>query len=249
VDVVSNPSHERVGGIVHPDVTALVALQVEDAEIYQLEARLASLEPRMAKLERQRQVAAEALARARTATEAEERSHRDLAGKLAIHRQLEARNQSQLEHISKAKEAGAAMAQLEQSRRLAADVEGMMQNVQVRMAEHRERFLQQEQALAAIEREQEQARGEIAAERVTLEEQLRHARQKREGVASRVGRSLLAKYDKIRGRKGAHAVFALRDGACGNCDTAIPLQRRNVMLTSGSIEMCEGCGVLLYAEN
>lgn len=233
----------------HPDIVALVDLQVEDAEIYELEARLASLEPRMQDLERQRQNAADALAKARSATEVEERSHRDLAGKLAIHKQLEARNQSQLEHISKAKEAGAAMAQLEQSRRLAADVEGMMQNVQMRMAEQRDRVEQQEKTLAAIERDQEQARGEIAAERLTLEEQLRHARQKRDGVAGRVSRSLLAKYDKIRGRKGARAVFALRDGACGNCDTAIPLQRRNVMLTSGSIEMCEGCGVLLYANN
>jgi predicted nucleic acid-binding Zn-ribbon protein len=125
----------------------------------------------------------------------------------------------------------------------------MMQNVQMRLVEHRDRVQQQESALATIERDQEQARGEIAAERLALEEQLRHARQKREGVAARVGRSLLAKYDKIRGRKGAGAVFALRDGACGNCDTAIPLQRRNVMARSGSIEMCEGCGVLLYAEN
>ena len=233
----------------HPDVTALVALQAEDADIYALEARLASLEPRIVDLERQRRVAADALARARSAAEAEERSHRDLAGKLAIHRQLEQRNQTQLDHVSKAKEAAPAMAQLEQSRRLAADVEGMMLNVSQRIAEQRDRVQQQEEALAAIEREQEQARGEIAAQRLELEEQLRHARQKRGGVAARVPRNLMAKYDKIRVRHGAHAVFALRNGACGNCDTAIPLQRRNVMQTSSSIEMCEGCGVLLYAEN
>ena len=51
-----------------------------------------------------------------------------------------------------------------------------------------------------------------------------------------------------RGRKGERAIFALRGPSCGHCDTAIPLQRRNQMIGTGLIEVCEACGVLLYAE-
>ena len=43
------------------------------------------------------------------------------------------------------------------------------------------------------------------------------------------------------------ALYALRGAACGRCNTAIPLQRRNVMAAGRSVEVCEGCGVLLYA--
>ena len=60
-------------------------------------------------------------------------------------------------------------------------------------------------------------------------------------------RPMLGKYDRIRGKR-TQALYALRGGSCGNCDTAVPLQRRNIMAGSGQIEVCEACGVLLYAE-
>jgi predicted nucleic acid-binding Zn-ribbon protein len=234
---------------VHPDVAALLAVQTDDAEIHELETRLAGLEPRMLDLERQRQVAADALARARQAVEGEERSHRDLGGRLQQHRQLEARNQAQLDTISNPREAAAAMAQLDASRRLAADVEGMVQTSSGRLADLRDRVRQQEDALAAIEREQESVRTGIAAERRQIEEDLRHARMKRDGAAGRVSRALLAKYDRVRTRKRDRTLVALNGGSCGACDTAIPLQRRNMMQATGAVEMCEECGVLLYAAN
>jgi predicted nucleic acid-binding Zn-ribbon protein len=58
---------------------------------------------------------------------------------------------------------------------------------------------------------------------------------------------MLAKYERIRQRDHAHALYPLRGAACGRCNTAIPLQRRNVIAAGRSIEACEGCGVLLYA--
>ena len=65
--------------------------------------------------------------------------------------------------------------------------------------------------------------------------------------ARHVTGSLRAKYDRIRSRRHAQAIFALVDGACGSCDTAVPVQRRTVMSSAGAIDVCEGCGVLLYA--
>jgi len=44
-----------------------------------------------------------------------------------------------------------------------------------------------------------------------------------------------------------HAVFPLRNNSCGQCDTMLPLQRRSQMLNTGATEVCEGCGVMLYA--
>ena len=59
-------------------------------------------------------------------------------------------------------------------------------------------------------------------------------------------RALLSRYERI-ARRHVHAVVALRGLSCGNCDTTIPLQRRSALVGTGATEVCEGCGVLLYA--
>jgi predicted nucleic acid-binding Zn-ribbon protein len=80
-----------------------------------------------------------------------------------------------------------------------------------------------------------------------LEEQLRQARVDRDQKARAVPRSLLQRYDRIRSKRRVNAVFPLRGASCSNCDTMIPLQRRTAMAAAGATEICEGCGVLLYA--
>jgi len=99
----------------------------------------------------------------------------------------------------------------------------------------------------AEESDQAAEREALAAERATIEAELGAARAKRAQTASHVPKAILMKYDRIRGRRGEQAIFPLRGPSCGHCDTAIPLQRRNQMTGTGQIEVCEACGVLLYA--
>jgi predicted nucleic acid-binding Zn-ribbon protein len=212
-----------------------------------LEARLASLEPRLLDLDRQRQVAADALARARASLEAEERKRRELETRVSSHRQLHERNVAQLEALRRARDASAAVSQVEQARRLLADEEGELTTLSRRIAELRQAADAQERAVADIDREQGEARQSVEAERQALDAELREARGKRDAAATKIARPLLAKYDRIRGRRRDDAVFPLHGPSCGNCDTAVPMQRRNLMVTGGAIEVCEVCGVLLYA--
>jgi predicted nucleic acid-binding Zn-ribbon protein len=103
------------------------------------------------------------------------------------------------------------------------------------------------QALAELEEQQRAARPEIEGKRAALQSELDSARRDRDGRATSVSRPMLGKYDRIRGKR-TQALYPLRGGSCGNCDTSIPLQRRNMMAGSGDIEVCEACGVLLYTE-
>lgn len=231
----------------HPDVEALVALQADDTIVQELEERLASLEPRLQALERQQAVAREALDRARQALEVESGRVGETRDRVTQARTLQDRSQSQLEHVTSAREAAAAMAQSDAARRLASTAEGELTGVQRRMEQLREQVAQAEKALVELEQAQEAERADIAARRRDLEEELRHARMKREGASHRVPRPLLGKYDRIRHRVGATAVFPLRGGSCGNCDTTLPVQRQREMRRTGGIETCEACGVLLYA--
>ena len=86
----------------------------------------------------------------------------------------------------------------------------------------------------------------VAAERATIDGELAVAREKRAGQAEKVSASLRSKYDRIRVRRKPEAVFAMNGYSCGACDTAIPMQRRHVMSNTGMIDVCEGCGVLMY---
>ena len=229
------------------EVEALLALQDDDLKIREIENKIRALDPHLAELDRKRDSAAAALTRAKAAVEAEEKKQRDLQQRLAQHRQLQERNLHQLEDVKRLREATAATAQVEATRRLMAEDESEIAILGRRINEMTATVAAHTHALEDVEREQKEARPEIEAQRAELQSQLDEARRDRNGRAGSVSRPTLGKYDRIRGRRG-QALYALREGSCGNCDTAVPLQRRNLMQASGEIEICEACGVLLYAD-
>lgn len=230
-----------------PDLEALLAVQAEDAAIRALDRKRASIEPRRLDLERRREVVSSALDRARHAAETEERRMRDLQGRITEHRTLHERNVSQLEQVRRLREATAATAQVEQARRILADEEGELSNRNRRVAELREAVARDEAALAAMDAEMAPAREALDAEARDADAAASAARAHRAETARGVPSQLLGRYDKISLRKKGEAIFPLRGNACGSCDTALPLQRRSVMARTGAIEICEGCGVLLYS--
>lgn len=227
------------------DVEVLLALQADDSEIFELESRMRALEPRMSELDRKRESAVAALNRARAAVEAEERRQRELLTKVAAHKQMQERNLAQFDAVKRLKEATAAMAQVESARRIIAEDESELQTISRRLIELRSLVETHELAVLEVESEQTTARGEIEKERVEILASLETARQGRDQKTSGVPRTLLGKYDRIRTRR-AKALYPLRGESCGNCDTAIPMQRRNQMAVNGAIDVCEACGVLLY---
>jgi predicted nucleic acid-binding Zn-ribbon protein len=231
----------------HPDVTALLAVQHDDLAIYALEARLAALAPRVAALEKERRQVSSALDRAHKAVEAEEARHREARGRVETHRQLLERSQRQYESVTSPREATAAMTQLEQTKRMVEESERDASHVQGRVNELRHQVADLEKQLAEVESRQTEARTSIDADRGAIESELAVAHQKREGLARAVPRSMLSKYDRVRARRRSETVFPLRGPSCSACDTAIPTQRRAAMAATGALEMCEGCGVLLYA--
>ncbi|HZK77967.1 MAG TPA: hypothetical protein VFC35_03595 [Gemmatimonadaceae bacterium] len=227
------------------EVEALLALQEDDTRISELEARLRALDPRLAALDKKREGAAAALARARVAVEGEEKRERELQGKISLHKQMQEHNLAQFDAVKRLKEATAAMAQVESARRIIAEDESELTALTRRLGEMRTNVVAHETSLAEVEGEQATAREEIAKERSEIDAALAEARADRSGKTGSVSRTLLGKYDRIRTRR-PHALYPLRGESCGNCDTAIPMQRRNQMAVNGPIDVCEACGVLLY---
>ena len=228
------------------EVEALLALQDDDLKIREIEDQIRSLDPQLAEFDRKREQAAAALTRAEAAVQAEEKKQRELQSRLSQHRALQERNLHQLEDVKRLREATAATAQVEATRRLMAEDESEIAILGRRINEMNAAVASSRQAVASLEEQQKAARPEIEARRSELQVQLDAAKRDRDGRAVSVSRPMLGKYDRIRGKR-TQALYALRGGSCGNCDTAVPLQRRNIMSVSGQIEVCEACGVLLYA--
>jgi len=230
------------------EVEALLALQQDDLKIREIEHQMRALDPQLSELDKRRDQAAAALTRAETLVQGEEKKQRELQARLAQHKQMQERNLHQLEDVKRMREATAATTQVESTRRLMAEDEAELAIIGRRMAEMNTAIANSKQALAAVEQEQQETRPEIESKRSALQSQLDDAKTDRNGKAGAVSRPMLGKYDRIRGKRD-RALYPLRGGSCGHCDTAVPLQRRNMMSGTGQIEVCEACGVLLYADS
>ena len=231
----------------HPDVAALLAVQDEDVAIHQLEQRLAELKPRLDALAKSRDNALAALKKAESAAEAEERRRQEIAARVAQHRAQQAKNEATLSSVTSMREATAATAQLEQTKRMIDEGERELALVGQRLVEAHRQVEERGRVAMELELAQASAHESLAVDQREIEVQLGTVRASRKDRAQAVPNGLLSRYERIRSRKRVHAVFPLRGVSCGNCDTMIPLQRRSGMLGSGATEICEGCGVMLYA--
>jgi len=231
----------------HPDVKSLLTVQQDDLHIYALEEKLASLAPRLAALEQERSRAADAVERTRRAVEAEEARHREARTRIDTHRQLAERSQRQYDGVTNPREAVAAMAQLEQTRRMLTESERDAEAIHGRIENLRQQVTDLQKAVEDIEHTQAEARSSLDADRTSIEAELSAARTRRDEHARAVPRPMLGTYDRVRRRRRAESVFPLRGPSCSSCDTAVPTQRRASMASTGALEMCEGCGALLYA--
>lgn len=228
------------------DISALLALQSDDHAIHEIETKLAALEPRIAELDARRRRLVDSVERQQATVTAEEKKQAFLRDKIAEHRGLIERNQAQLDAVKTMRQATAAAAQMEQAKRIVAGEESDLLALNRRLEEMRGALNAAKTDLQALETEQSTARGEVAEQRGALESELVAATTKRAETAKDVPAALRSRYDRIRSKKRVHVVVALNSLSCGACDTAIPMQRRHAMLATGSIELCEVCGVLMY---
>ena len=230
-----------------PDVAALLDVQAHDLQVYGIEDRLNALMPRLQALEVDRQKAQAALAQAREQVAAEEKRQREIQDRLRQHRELRDKSEALLGQVTTPREAAAAMAQIDQAKRFIADEERDIETLGTRLSELRHLVTDREKSLHEIEQVQVETRARLDADRGTLEKELADLRAERDRKAQAVPRTLMQRYDRIRSRRRDTAVFPLRNGSCAQCDTALPMQRRSTMVSTGATEICEGCGVLLYS--
>jgi predicted nucleic acid-binding Zn-ribbon protein len=232
---------------VHPDVAALLAVQDDDLAIDKREADLAQLKPRLDALAADCQRAERGVQEVEQLIQAEEKRRRDVEERIAHHRQLRDRHESVMNTITNQREAAAASAQLEQAKKFIAEDERELGTIAQRMSELKLLAEERAESLAQANRARDEAEGSLGADRDRLQAEIGTLRAQRDQKAVAVPRPVLGKYDRIRSKRRVSVVHALRGNSCSHCDTTLPMQRRTQMSGTGATEICEGCGMLLYA--
>lgn len=236
------------GGLVTPEIQQLLALQTVDDSVDVLQHELDALAPRRQALDDARASALAELAATETSITTDDRRRKELEDRLADHRSKQERNLAALDQVKRIREATAAMNQVEAGRRVLIEEEQELDTLVRRVATARDYAVKQRRAIETLQTAQADERRTLDEEAARIGAQLDVSRAQRNDQATTIGRTLLSRYDRIRARRKGHAVFPLAGGACACCDTAIPMHRRNAMSTSGGIDVCEACGVLLFAE-
>ena len=231
----------------HAELEALLQLQKEDDVVDGITAQLAEIAPRLVALDAARAKAARQVEVTQGQLAEAERKQREMATLVAEHRQRVERNQHQLDLVKNMREATAATQQVEVGKRMLSEGEQALRDAEEVAGGIRNALEVHKSVLADFDATQEEKRRAIRSEQDALDAQLAAARGTRDAVATKVPNGMRTTYEKIRSRRKAQVVFAVASGACSSCDTAIPVQRRTQMLSKGTLELCEGCGMLLYA--
>jgi predicted nucleic acid-binding Zn-ribbon protein len=228
-------------------VAALLQLQAHDVSLRDLESRATALEARRGVLAADRAALEQQAAQARAAAEAEQKKHREIALRLAAARVDFDQRVAAQDAAVRLAEVTAAVARVEEGRRAVALLEQESALSRKRTTELAQRAQQLAARAAAAAAAHTTTLASLEAEAVTLAEALEPARATRAGLASQVPPDLLGAYDRVRRKRTAEAVVPMRGPACSACDTAMPVQRHREMLAAHRVEVCEGCGVLLFA--
>lgn len=232
----------------HPELQNLLTLQDDDEAVRAVEAELASLNPRIQALDKARQRAHDESNKAELLLTRETERFRALEERVTEHRARHEKNVSTLNQAHKLREATAAMAQVETAKKVVAEDESELLALSRRLTDLRTAATAAREVAEAMDTQQVEQRAALEKERAGFGKRIADAQAKRAASAAKVSASLLTRYDRMSTRRKGQAVFALRNFCCGQCDTAVSMQRRPALSSGQVIETCEGCGVLLYFE-
>ncbi len=232
----------------HPDLVSLLALQERDLAVAAVQKELDALKPEEAVLDTELEVQTRALEEAERAVTAAETRRTELEARIAGYKQSQERRRQQLEYVRGAKEASTLMAEIDMARGVLVKEEADFLRSSDWVIEAEKKLKDQTKAHAAVVAQQAEARAGLAERRAGIESRLAEAVAARAATAKEVRAPLRARYDRIRRGRTPVVLFPLRQDACGHCNTAVPLQRRQLIYQGQTLESCEGCGVLLYVE-
>lgn len=232
----------------HPDLASLLALQDKDTAVVAAQKALDALKPEEDALDQDLSTQARALEEAQRGVAGAEARRADMEQRIANYKLLQERRRQQLDFVRGAKEASTLMAEIDMARGVLVKEEADFMRSGDAIVEAEKKVKEALKAHEAVAESQAEARAALEDKRAGLLAALEQAKSERQATAKDVAPALLARYERIRRGRSPQVVYPVRSDSCGHCMTAVPLQRRVRIVQGETIESCEVCGVMLYAE-
>jgi predicted nucleic acid-binding Zn-ribbon protein len=232
----------------HPDLEPLLALQERDKAVSAVKKAMDALRPEDEALDAELGAHTKALEDAERAASGAEARKAELEQRIAGYKRMQEQRRQQLDYVRGAKEASALMAELDLARGVLVKEETEYMRSGDLIVEAQKKVKDAQKNHQAVVAKQAEAREALAVKRAELATQLEAAEAERKAATKAVKQPLLVRYERIRRGRAPAALYPLRKDACGHCFTSVPMQRRVLIQQGQSIEGCEVCGVLLYAE-
>jgi predicted nucleic acid-binding Zn-ribbon protein len=232
----------------HPDLEALLALQEKDGAVAAAQLALDALKPEEDALDAELGAHRKALEDAQRGVAGAEARRSEMEQRIASYKQLQERRRQQLDFVRGAKEASTLMAEIDMARGVLVKEEADFMRSGDAIVEAEKKVKDAAKQHEAVVAAQAEARAALAQKREGLLAELDGAKTERAAAAHAVQPALLGRYERIRRGRSPQVIYPVKSDACGHCMTAVPLQRRVRIQQGESIESCEVCGVMLYAE-
>src|SRR3989442_5601080 len=224
------------GGVVHPALEALLALQEKDQTVAGVDEALAAVEPDVRVLDEALAAAERGLEGARRDIQAALDRRDELEGKIASYRTMQEQRRQRLEWVRGAKEASTLMAELGLARSVLAKEEAEFMRSGDAVTEAERKAAEAEKAVQELREAQAPLREGVAGRRQAIIAQRERAVAGREQAAEAVSPALLGRYERIRRGKAPLALYPLHADACGHCFTAVPTQPRALIAPGAPIQ-------------
>lgn len=229
-----------------PDLEKLLDLQAKDQALLAVDQRLDALQQEEQALDDALRAAESTIGVAQRGVAESIRRRIEVEGRVETYRKLQEGRRKRIEVSRPGKDTTTLMAELDLSRQVLAREESDWFRAQEAVQGQETRVADAEAQVEALKAEQVAARGALAETRTAVEAEQKVALAARDACAALVPKPLRARYERLRGSRAPVAVVALAGDACGACFTAVPMNRRAQMRTTGVVDACEGCGVMLY---
>lgn len=227
-------------------IEKLLILQDRDRKIRRLTGELAHIEPQRRSLQAKAAEAHAALDQAKARVKQLESDRKGLELEVETKKQLIARYANQQLQTRKNEEYRALAHEIETCNAEIFKIEDQELALMEQTEAGQKEVLRATQALQEARQLMEDQLAQLGAREQNLEKELAELRVNREELATAVGDSARARYERLVRSKGENVVVGVQHGVCGGCHMRLPPQLMVQCQAQQDLVACSNCGRILY---
>ncbi len=232
----------------HEDIRLLKELQDIDYWIGELERSKEFLPDMMRNLEDQMATVAGDLIQKKGRLQEAQLEVKELELKISQGKEQHEKYQEQMLTIKTNKEYDALVAQIETTKTDVSKDEEHYLELLGEIDSLKAAVLQLEEDSTRIQTENSQRLKELQLQIDSVQGKMDEKEAYRDHLVTKVSKSAMSTYERVRRGRGGDVVVALRRGACGECFKAQPPQKIQQIKKGNTIETCASCGRILIWE-